>query len=203
MKYFFIALVSIQFQLTAQTCDSIWLKSFRKFVRYKDSVSYTTWYNMDKLDIASGCLSDTLYGIKFLGSKIFYGHKINEEFEYDISYLPFSVLPTLPRKSSDSNSSILIFDTSYSEKNVPTEMLKLFFITAMYEGNFSFKEKTQLGLLNDTKFIGEGNINRDKKLMKSAEKSLSKWIKLLDERGLEHLRMNEISPLYFSNLKWY
>ncbi|MGZ5281509.1 MAG: hypothetical protein ACXWEY_04455 [Bacteroidia bacterium] len=183
------------------SCSKVWIKSFESFIRYHDSVSF-----YPKLYIKENqyCLNDTLLGINELAKGIFYGRKGNS-FSYMPTYLHIT---TEPVYGYDLQYPKHISSTGISASSLPIEMLKIYYIQALFQNSFTFKKSVRLGYKNSNVNIEAFNEYSKKsnklnaKILNDAEKSLEKWIKLLNEKGFLYLRSANIDPLHFSNLEW-
>lgn len=203
-------------KVVAQTkCQNAWGVSFQNFISYRDSVEYTVDYKVDDSMIV--CLDDTVLGMKTLGEYFFWvERKKMKNFLYSPTYLNFTT-------GVFEFGGEYWFDKSLSRSNIsgylPVEMVKVYYISALFFKDFTFKEKIKLGEVDGSRYVGDRNYpvkkddgiriiskkdeKEDRKILRSMENSLEKWLNLLDEKGLDYLRKENIDPLHFSNLKWY
>lgn len=200
----FFTILLINFNLSGQdNCDDIRFQGFWRYLYSNDSLPHTIY--KDVPDSMHYCLDDTLSFIMYLGEGIFFGRKKKNKYTYVPSYLPITSheyrLYRPPQE--DLNSSVR--GGRGPGEMIPIEFVKIYFISALYYDDLYFLDRVRLG--NDDWYIGQridGEINKrkDAKLMKDAEKSLARWLILLEEKGIEYMRHHKIDPLHFSELRW-
>lgn len=193
----FVLLVSSGFTQKANIsnkCFLPWINLFENYLLFNPGVDNVTF------DLTnSSCNSDTLSGIVGLSKNIFYGNSSKRTLDYRPTYLCYSTVPT----SIDS----LIGDNNASNRpkgalNLPVEMIKIYFIHSLYMRNFEFKERVLLGYRDKDVAVTSNNSKVNRLIMKEAQSSLDKWIRLVEEKGLNYVRTNNIDPLYYSQLEW-
>jgi len=198
-----------------KNCDIIFHKAFYNFVTYDDSVGYSLDYHfLDKLS----CLEDTVDFMHFLLSDRYITANSNA-IRMDSNYLsthPMSYLAchTNHRKTS-SCPNIMEGKGSQWTIMVPVEILQLYFVSALYYNDFEFRKEIVLVKENKTVMAisnlkhneqaGESSIVETVNIsvLKKAKKSYLKWLQLVDSKGLNYIRQNEIDPLSFAkNIEW-
>jgi len=201
MSKILIYLFIFNFSLLANSQDACFtakIESFQGFMYYRDSLPYSI--DIYQSNPVNDCLKDTAELIKFMGSKIFFGKKRKNKFTYTSSYLPMSTHPYSLGYNKPKDPYLSVMGPLVPGKEIPVELIKLYYIYALYESDFYFRPKIRAGV--DGYLIGEGDVKKDARLMKDAENSLSTWLILLESHGLQYLRNEKISPLHFSKLKW-
>ena len=213
---------SLAQQLTP--CDSIYYHSFYNFVNYDDSVGYSLTYRID-----SGheeCLSDTIALINFLLSDRFNtenSKRFNPSAGTGLANTELSLLAhrTNHAKIRPLPDSLYTHISDMRTQSIgsgrqiprlaPREVLKLYFISALYFGDFQFRNEIALmkGEREVSIFYEELVDNeypevsfeikiKNERILNSALKAYDKWLSLLNEKGLESLRSDNIHPLSFS-----
>jgi len=179
----------------SDSCINNWINEFEKvFLLDKSSINDTLNTNT--------CVKDTIEGINILINNVFYWDRV--KFKMNLSNTPsYLYKSTSPlKKKSSIPSHISVKDTRSSAILMPQELIKIYYICSLYEGSFTFRSKVSLGLKNKKTVLGPNNNRTDRKMIKYAYKSLKKWNKILSDKGLDYVRDNNISPLFFSKLEW-
>ncbi|MEO8148225.1 MAG: hypothetical protein ABI723_11330 [Bacteroidia bacterium] len=208
----YILLITKSVKSQSSDCDfkMIYSKCFVNFVNFKDTIQYNLYNN----SLCADSIDSTkliLYLIDKNNNKDQFGNLIlpevvNSEFAVNTTIIINKNLPVKPSIYSESeplkrgNSVILI----------PTKILFIYFINALYESNFMFQNNIAL---SDNKHIVEVEQTIDKSqhitykvkykgIIRKGLRSIRKWEKFVAKNGIKYTRENNISPLYYSNIKW-
>jgi len=208
----------------SMNCNKVYFEEISNYVNFNDSVKFNLSDSADT-GVSLRCLEDTVSIISFVLNK--------EEF------LKYNIKDSLNEmdKLYNITESNLVNNTKYLNKinpdsiinpfyfpqtavltkrsnYVPLEVLKLYFVSALYYNDFSFKRKIVLvkGKKEATvNYNLEKDIPRNKyvleivnqKIIDTAAKSYNKWRELVELKGLDYVRKKGISPLHFAKkVKW-
>ncbi len=207
-------------------CDSLARNSLSIFSDfYIDTLPFTIYYGFDSESlIFKECLTDTLVLLNSLMSFRYLGYT---ETKLGISTRPLdkqSFEKHILRQKVTERSPSFFF--TFEKKKLPFEVIRLFYIYALYENNFQFKDSICLrskstGRIlefnwNNAEYIEKHQHDKTVKeyensmkkmfknynLINKAQKSYILWQKYLNELGLQELRKRGWHPLYWSNLSW-
>jgi len=201
MKFFMLSFiillgscVLIRKTNTNSECFLPWISLFENYILLNPGSE-----NMNSDSNNSSCYNDTLTGITYLSKNLFYGSKSKGSFDYRPTYLIYSTSQlNLDSLRGDINSSTRL----KGALKLPTEMIKIYFIHSLFKGDFEFKNRVLLGYKGSDVVITAGDLKTNSLIIKEAEKSLSEWLELATQKGLNHVRTNNIDPLFYSNLEW-
>lgn len=235
IRFFYsVIVVSLGFFGQAQithSCDSIFYKTFCYFVRYDDTVGYSLQYKIPPAQ--QDCLADTAELINFLLSERFSeqcrlalggGSPIRSLSAIEWSFLGHH---TNHKKRKPWPDSLYkhISDSKIQNigkgrqmiREMPLEVLKYYFISALYNSNFQFRN--EIVLMKGSKILeiqGSRKSNKkypggvlfeteikNKRILRLADKSYCKWSSRLKRLGLDELRKDNVHPLSFApEIKW-
>ena len=204
------------------TCDSVYYRTFYNFVHYNDSVGYSLNYKIDAEH--HDCLEDTVSLINFLLSDTYedqrhLAHQIENgplmgrvEYSYLAHHTDHKLVPPLADTSwkyLSVRSAQRVGEGRQLVRPAPVRVLKLYFVEALFHDDFQFKNEIVLTDGKRTVEIyteeypkeeeAESRIYklkiRHEKVLRLGERSLSKWQTKLNEKGLDYLRKQNVSPL--------
>ena len=234
MKYSFLIILSIcclsaKVQ-ASDNCDSIFYRAFYNFVRYNDSVGYSLTYHIESEHHT--CLTDTVGLIDFLlsdrylfvNSDAILGKEGDGLATTEMSWLAHHTNHSRIKPQTDSSYKNIsnwrvqmIGSGRQLVLETPIDVLKLYFISALFYNNFEFRNEIVLirkGKMVETytereldKEYPKGTAFevkiKNKRIIKSALKSYKKWSKELVKTNLRTLRETNRNPLYYSkNIEW-
>ena len=223
MRYLFsiILLLNTCSEINAQnSCDTVYFKSFYNFVNYDDSVGYSLTYNIEEHN--HDCLKDTTELIKFIMSDRFNIVNSNNIIANKKEIIFSNVLlgPNLARNTKYKKRISRVDPIKISlspTMDINPDVMRLYFIHALFYQNFQFKKRIILGSdkktvkiytdeVLDVDFPDETVFNyktKNYKLVEKAMVSYRKWEKKLDKSNLKELREKGVHPLFYvKKLKW-
>jgi len=186
-----------------------WSQNFQNFYL---SVPY---YKIKKLPLS---LTDTVNGIKYIGDwklkclttltngKCYKGTLTHYHISNSPSYdsLCKEKMKNLPRIYNSIGAGL----TDCGLRMTSLDLMRIYFISGLYYGDLYFTDKvvlqekiTEKNSNKNNTLSGDSNL-RSIERIKKARRSLRKWLRVMNKKGLKNLRENNISPLHFSNLKW-